>query len=67
MTLTLNQRLVTRSLTLMLCLILASGCSVTGALKSAKDFLIPPGDRLDWEYLSFLVDEGANNNSPLSV
>ncbi len=67
MTLTLNQRLVTRSLTLMLCLILASGCSVTGALKSAKDFLIPPGDRLDWGYLSFLVDEGANNNSPLSV
>jgi type VI secretion system protein len=67
MTLRLNHCLLARSLALTICLILASGCSVTGAWKSAKDFLIPPGDRLDWDYLSFLVDESANNNSPLSV
>jgi type VI secretion system protein len=67
MTLRLNKYLLARSLALTICLILASGCSVTGAWKSAKDFLIPPGDRLDWDYLSFLVDESANNNSPLSV
>jgi type VI secretion system protein len=67
MTLRLNKYLLARSLALTICLILVSGCSVIGALKSAKDFLIPPGDRLDWDYLSFLVDESANNNSPLSV
>ncbi|MEK9812812.1 MAG: hypothetical protein VW440_07195 [Bordetella sp.] len=70
-----NDRLLTRVVTaaLMLFLVLVSGCSmlnnkeITGAFKSAKDFFIPPGNHLDWEYLSFLVDEGANNNSPLSV
>jgi type VI secretion system protein len=62
----MNIRLA-RAFMLLVCLITLSACSVTGALKSAKDFLIPPGDRLEWDYLSFLVDEGANNNSPLSV
>jgi type VI secretion system protein len=52
---------------LLICLMTIPGCSVTGALKSAKDFLNPPGDHLAWDHLSFLVDESANNNSPLPV
>lgn len=56
-----------RAFMLLVCLMSLPGCSVTGALKSAKDFLIPPGSHLEWDHLSFLVDESANNNSPLPV
>jgi type VI secretion system protein len=66
MFLSIDKRLA-RALMLLACLVTIPGCSVTGALKSAKDFLNPPGDHLAWDHLSFLVDESANNNSPLSV
>ncbi len=60
-------RKLARAFMLLVCLMTISGCSVTGALRSAKDFLNPPGDHLEWDHLSFLVDESANNNSPLPV
>lgn len=56
-----------RLLTMFLCAATVTGLAGCSTYQSAKNLLFPPGEKLNWSELGFLVEPLINENSPVAV
>lgn len=56
-----------RLLTRLLCAAAVAGLASCSTYQSAKNFLFPPGEKLNWSELGFFVEPLINENSPVAV
>lgn len=56
-----------RLLAMLLCAATVTGLAGCSTYQSAKNLLFPPGEKLNWSELGFLVEPLINENSPVAV